>query len=62
MLGNRLENAFFLQCPDSLGTKDHSNLLAIEFEGFLLQIRFKDAVRATQREAHIVAELFTFSS
>ena len=61
MLVDLGENAFFLQCANCLSAKDHRNLLTVEFKSFLLEVRLKHTVSATQREAHIVAKLFTFA-
>ena len=55
------EDAFFLERTDCLSAKNHGDLLAVYDEGFLLQVGLKDTLGATQREAHIVAELLTFS-
>lgn len=56
------ENAFFLQCPDSLCAQHHSDFLAFEFEGLFLKVRLEDTVCASQRKANVVAELLSFSS
>ena len=55
------QNTFFLKCANRLGRKGHRYFLAINHEGFLLKVWLKDALSATQREAHIVAELLAFS-
>jgi len=42
-------------------TKGHGDLLAVYNEGFLLKVWLEDAFSASQRKAHIVAELFSFT-
>lgn len=60
-LFGRSKDALFLERSDSLSTESHSDFLAINNEGFLLQVWFEDAFCASQRKAHIVAELFAFT-
>ena len=55
------EDTLFSQGTNRLSTERHGHFLAVDFKGLLLKVWFEDAVCATQREAHIVAELFTFS-
>ena len=55
------ENALFLQRADSLSTKYHSYLLAIDFKSFLLKVRLEHAICATQREADVLAKLLSFT-
>lgn len=62
MVDNDLgENAFFLERTDGLSTQGHRYFLAVNHESLLLEVWFEDALGATQREAHIVAELLAFS-
>jgi len=56
-----LDDAFFLKRANALGANSHRDLLAVDHKGLFLQVWLKDTVCATQREAHIVAELFAFS-
>jgi len=55
------ENAFFLERTNCLCREGHRYFLAVNHEGFLLEVGLKDAVGATQREADIVAELFALT-
>ena len=55
------ENAFFLERTNRLCREGHRYFLAVNHEGFLLEVGLKDAVSATQREADIVAKLLAFS-
>lgn len=52
---------FFLKRADCLGRQNHCDFLAVDRKSLLLEIRLKDTLCATQRKAHIVAELFTFT-
>lgn len=56
------EQAFFLESTDRLGRENHSDLLPIYNEGLFLKVWFEDSLGASQREAHIVAELLTLAS
>jgi hypothetical protein len=58
---DRLQQTLFLEGADSVGRKGHSNLLAVDHERLLLQVRLEDTLGAAQREAHVVAELFSFT-
>lgn len=60
-LFRRRKDAFFLERSDGLCTEGHCDLLAVHNEGFLLKIWLEDAFGASQRKAHIVAELFSFT-
>ena len=55
------EYAFFLERSDRLCAQGHCDFLSVDNESFLLKVGFEDPFRATQREAHIVTELFTFT-
>lgn len=55
------EDAFFLKGTNSLRAESHCYLLAINNECFLLEVWFKNSVSATQRKAHIVSELYSFT-
>ena len=61
LVGSLGEDALLLKRADRAGTKSHSNLLAINYKSLLLEVRLKDAVGATQREANIVAKLLSFT-
>lgn len=41
-----LQDAFFLERTDSVSAQCHRDLLAIDFKGFLLQVRLKYALGA----------------
>ncbi len=60
-LFRRRKDAFFLERSDSVCAKGHRDLLTVHNEGFLLKIWLEDALCASQRKAHIVAELFAFT-
>lgn len=55
------KNAFLFERTNRLGAQGHGNLLSINHEGFLLEVRLEHTVRATQREANIVAKLLSFT-
>lgn len=55
------KDSFFLESANRLRRQDHCDFLAVYHERFLLKIRFENAFRAAQREAHIVAKLFAFA-
>ncbi len=55
------QDAFFLQRTDSLRAEHHRNLLPVDEKRLLLQVRFKDALCATQREAHVMSVLLAFT-
>ena len=42
-------------------TEDHGDFLSINHESLLLKVGFENPISATQRKAHIVTELFTFT-
>jgi hypothetical protein len=44
-----------------LGTEGHRDLLTVNNESFLLQVWLKDTLSASQRKAHVVTELLTFT-
>lgn len=56
------EQAFLLERADRLGRENHGDLLPIDNEGLFLKVWFEDSLGASQREAHIVAELLTLAS
>ncbi len=55
------EDAFFLECTDSLSAELHCHFLAINNKGFCLEVWFPDFLGMALREAHIVAILFAFT-
>ena len=59
--GSLGEDALLLKRTDRAGTKSHSNLLAVYYKSFLLEVRLEHAICATQREANVVAELLAFT-
>ena len=57
-----LDDSFFLQSTNSLSREVHGDFLAINHEGFLLQVRFEDSLGAAQRKADVIAMHFAFTS
>lgn len=55
------QNTLLFQGPDGLGTQLHGYLFTIEHKGLFLEIRKPDLLSVPLREAHIVAELLTFT-
>ena len=56
------EQALLLEGADRLGRENHGDLLPIDNEGLFLKVWFEDSLGASQREAHIVAELLALAS
>jgi hypothetical protein len=55
------QDAFFLQRTNGVCADDESYFLTVNGESFLLEVRFENAVGATQREANVVAKLLSFT-
>lgn len=55
------QEAFFLQCPDGFGAYFKRNFLAIDCDGFGLQIRLPNTLGVALRKTHIIAVLLTFA-
>ena len=61
-LGNDwIKQSLFLEGTNCLSRKNHCDLLAVYHKRLFLQVRLEDTLGAAQREAHVVAELFTFT-
>ncbi len=61
LLSDWLQEALFLERSNSLSRKCHSDFLAVDNKCLLLKIWLKNPLCATQREAHVVAELFALT-
>ena len=57
----RLQDAFFLEGADGLGTKLHGNFFAVQHEGFVLEVRLPDFFGMALRKTDAVAVLFAFA-
>ena len=56
-----LDQAFFLHGADSLGADLQGDLLAIDDQGLLLQVRLPDLLGVALREADVVAVLLALA-
>ena len=55
------EDAFFPKCTDRLGRKYHGYFLPIDDERLLLEIRLKNSLCSSQREADVMSVLLSFA-
>ena len=61
MLGDILKNAFFAKGSNRLSAEVHRDFLSVNHEGLFLQVRLKDSLGTSEREAYVVTVLFTFT-